>query len=200
MNKFLLTAVLASSLLGVAEAKAEWYGSVGTGGLFLQDRDGTVNGSKVTVEYDPGFVAYGAAGYKFDKGFRLEAELGYGQASYDSISVNGTKYTANGDIDLYTGTVNGFYDIKTGTALTPYVGAGVGAVHSKVGGANVGGLNVEVSSNTDLTVLGETGVNYAVSPKASVGVGYRYNHLFDSKNGLEDDAAHIVKANARLAF
>ncbi|MBX9634910.1 MAG: outer membrane beta-barrel protein [Magnetospirillum sp.] len=200
MKTFLLTAAIAASVFAVTEAKAEWYGSASAGGLFLQDRDGTVSGSKVKVEYEPGFAVYAAAGYKFDKGFRLETELGYGQAGYDSLTVNGTKYAANGDINLYTGTVNGFYDIKTGTAFTPYVGAGLGAARSEVSAANIAGVRLDDTSSTDFTVLGEAGVNYAVGTKTSIGVAYRYNHVFDGNSGLDDDAAHIVKANARLAF
>lgn len=195
--------VAASALLALSAADAaagEYYGNVSGGAMVLQDRSGTVDGDRIKIEYDTGWAVYGAAGYKFDQGFRVEGELGYGHASYDNITVNGTKIDASGDIDLLSGTVNGFYDFRTATAFTPYLGAGAGVVRTKISNARVDNVSVKGETETDFTLLGEAGVNYAINQSVDIGLGYRYTHLFNSTQGLDDNAAHLFKINGRLSF
>lgn len=104
--------------------------------------------------FDTGLALSGQVGYKFDNGFRLEVEGTYsrydvtghngfevGGANIDGADVavltRGTPAATNPTVGAFgatdTGRVNNFglfanvfYDIETGTALKPYVGAGAG--------------------------------------------------------------------------
>lgn len=106
------------------------------------------------TDFDTGYTIAGQVGYAFDNGFRVELEGTYTDANVDSHSallVGGANIDGvdsavltRGDADDANPTVgtvladgqgsvstfglfgNVFYDIQTGSAFSPYVGAGVG--------------------------------------------------------------------------
>ena len=106
------------------------------------------------TQFDTGFAIGGQAGYAFENGFRLEAELAYSEYDVDShsgLTVGGTNIDGadvavltRGPADAANPTVgdviadgqgkvsnfgvfgNVYYDIETGSAFKPYVGAGIG--------------------------------------------------------------------------
>src|SRR3546814_8938471 len=57
-----------------------WYGTLGGSGIQPRDTDGTVNGTDSTLEYNMGYGLFGAGGYRFRNGLRLEGEIGYGRS------------------------------------------------------------------------------------------------------------------------
>ncbi len=131
---------------------------------------------------------------------RVEAEIGYGSVGYDSLTVSGVKFDVSGDADLYTGTVNAFYDFDTGTAITPYIGAGAGVASMESSNIGVAGITFQGDDSTDAMVLGEVGLKYAVTENVSVGIAYRYNHVFDGENDIDDNAAHLFKLSLTYGF
>ena len=90
-----------------------------------------------------------AVGYNLGSGFRTEVENFRSGASPDPVT--GSERTSNSVM------LNGYYDIPTGKALKPYVGAGFGAIQQRQGipGSQSeewssgyqfrGGLNYEIS-------------------------------------------------------
>lgn len=106
------------------------------------------------TEFDTGFAISGQAGYAFDNGFRLEAEVAYSEydvASHSGLTVGGANIDGvdvavltRGDADPANPTVgaviadgqgrvsnlgvfgNVYYDIDTGSAFEPYIGGGIG--------------------------------------------------------------------------
>lgn len=106
------------------------------------------------TEFDTGFAISGQAGYAFENGFRLEAEVAYSEYDVDThtgLTVGGANIDAvdvavltRGAADPGNPTVgaviadgqgkvsnlgifgNVFYDIDTGSAFEPYIGVGAG--------------------------------------------------------------------------
>jgi opacity protein-like surface antigen len=199
-----LAAVVATADRADAQVKPGWYGQVAVGGIWLRDNDGNVDGINVTAEYDTGYGIWAAGGYRFSNGFRTELELGYGRTGFDKLKFLGTSVSIDSDIDLYSGTVNLFYDINTGTLATPYLGGGVGMVYSRAhdGTATVGGTTVRIEgdSSTDLTVFGEVGLALRVSDRIEIVPSYRYQWIDNGSDGFDGDSAHIARIGLRYAF
>lgn len=184
-------------------AGAMWLQDIGAEGLFRQE-----------LQYDTGFTLNGALGYRFGNGFRVEGEIGYARASIDRIMTTfGTPARFSGvSANLYSATVNAFYDINVNGWLRPYVGAGIGFVHARVtdgtvsGNAGVGGstppasIPVSGSSETDLTALAEVGISIALAPRWELVPAYRFQWVNSGGNGLDDDKAHIAKIGLRYSF
>ncbi|QFT77163.1 outer membrane protein [Erythrobacter sp. THAF29] len=106
------------------------------------------------TQFDTGFAISGQAGYAFENGFRLEAEVAYSEYDVDThtgLTVGGANIDGadvailtRGAADPANPTVgaviadgqgkvtnfglfgNVFYDINTGSAFKPYVGGGIG--------------------------------------------------------------------------
>ena len=66
---------------------------------------------------DNGFAAGGGAGYQFNQNMRGDLRLDYG-GSY--------KIGPGADMSVTTALANLYFDIPTGMAITPYLGAGAG--------------------------------------------------------------------------
>jgi len=138
MNKIftvLLAAAASFALVNCARAQDHPepgpgpYVAVGGGGDWAAGNsfDVTVNNSdhRLNTRWGDGWGAFAALGYRFDPNMRAELEFSERQAPVHSWSGN----TAYGDQWDDSGMLNAFYDIRTGTAITPYVGGGIGAAH-----------------------------------------------------------------------
>jgi opacity protein-like surface antigen len=121
------------------------------------------SGTPLTLEtrFKTGFNVSGYAGYKFDNGFRVDAEVGYsendvkrhnnltaGGAVIDALDVavltRGVPAATNPTVGTVIGNGgkgrlrnlsvfgNAYYDFNRGGALQPYIGAGVGVQEVKV--------------------------------------------------------------------
>ena len=125
----LLSLAAALSISGAAQAEG-LYGTAMLG-LGYQDSASAAYGNNIAV--DPDFPAefsindskVGALGIGYDMGnnFRVEGRLGFRNAHFDSQEFGtgaraGEEYVLNGAIKSTTLTVEGFYDIPTGTAFT----------------------------------------------------------------------------------
>jgi OOP family OmpA-OmpF porin len=188
----------------MAQVKSGWYGQVSAGALWVEDNEGTVNGVPATAKYETGFAIWGATGYRFGNGIRTELELGYVRTRIDKIQVLGNSIAIGNEGDLFTGTINGFYDVNTGTFMTPYIGAGIGFAYQKADGATVafGGQNVRVEgkAETDLTAFGELGIALRASQNTAIVPSYRYQWIDNGGGGFDDNVAHIARIGVRFSF
>jgi opacity protein-like surface antigen len=86
---------------------------------------------------------------------------------------------ASGGISTLSGLVNVYYDLPTGTAFEPYIGAGVGVANASANNVSAtypgtsAGTNLSGSSLALVYQL-MAGVSYNVSPSTAVTLGYRY--------------------------
>jgi OmpA-OmpF porin, OOP family len=89
--------------------------------------------SQARLTANTGWLGLGALGWGFGNGLRAEIEGNYRSNDVHRFypSTGGT----NGSFNSYGVMVNGFYDISTGTAFTPYVGVGIGYVWNEIADA-----------------------------------------------------------------
>ena len=178
-NPVLATVLAAGLLVGVAGvawaadpagAQAGPYVSLGVGANWLNDADTTGAGATRKMEYDTGMAGIGALGYRFDKNWRGELEVGYRRNDVDSVASGG----GAGDAHAWDYMANVLYDVDTGTKWTPYLGLGAGAVNYHGAGLQ---LTPSTTVNDDDTVFayqGILGVAYEFTPSTQLLLDYHY--------------------------
>jgi outer membrane immunogenic protein len=123
----LLLVISATSAL----AAGPYVGASG-GVSMVHDSDISEPGISGTVEYDTGFGFNLNVGYDFDP-VRVEFEFGYKNADVKNLSAFGIGVPVNNaDLTTLSYMVNAFYDIKTKSAFTPYLGAGIGMINGEL--------------------------------------------------------------------
>lgn len=176
-----LTGILAAGLIvsGAAVAQAEtqgWY--VGAeGGIGIHpDQKVKDNGVSDKVKYDDiGYGVLGQGGYGFGP-VRVEGELGWRTVDVDKIA----GASSSGNTDAYSIMGNAYYDIPTGTAFTPFIGAGIGAAYvdaDKMRLSNGATLN---GNEWNFAYQGIAGVAYAINPNLDLKADYRYFATLDN--------------------
>jgi len=172
---------------------------------------GTTGPGTNTATYDAGPQVNVGLGYRLPLGFRVEGELGYAHYLIDSVSplstngafpgLNGTRLSrsSGGSHDLFTATLNTFYDLPVPGRFVPYIGGGVGYYHESIDTATFQGRFVQHGSTIDdAMVLGEVGLTVKLNSRLSVVPAYRFEHLFAS-HGLAANAS-VLKLGLRYAF
>ncbi len=188
------------------------------------------------TENDNGFAISGQFGYAFENGFRVELEGAYseydvdthtglsvGGADIDSLDVavltRGAADAANptvgaviadgqGGVKNYGLFGNVFYDIETGSAIKPFVGAGVGYQWTEV---NYSPSGVDVGDDDDGVLAYQlmAGASVELSERAEVFGQYTFRanaedadiplNLLPATLGVESDQS-IVSAGIRFRF
>jgi len=176
------TLILASALTaGLASAASAdgWYFSAGTGVNYVPDLNapdsrGSLN--PIKDKTDIGMVIDGAIGYGFDSiPVRVEGDFGWRINANNTASAPALGSGASGgDLQPLSLMANVYYDIKTGTAFTPYIGAGVGAVDLMVDSLGVHGTTIVDDSATGLGYQGIVGAAYKINDALSLKADYRY--------------------------
>lgn len=173
----------------------------GLTGAWLMPED--TDGNGFTLEREDGWGAFLAYGHRFQGGFRVEGELGYSTMDFDRARRGGASTTLGGDVDMYSLTGAGYYDVPTGTMLTPFIGAGAGVVHQRLdrASATVGGvtLTADDDSSTDLTAFAEAGLTVKLAQFELV-PSYRYQWINDGDGGFDDTELHMLRLGLRHWF
>jgi opacity protein-like surface antigen len=102
--------------------------NIGVGMTLNSDIDNLFSsGDSAKMTFDSGFVGSFAAGYDFANPLRVELEI-IGQKNDLDITSYNNQYSSFNEGDLKTRSImfNGFYDIDTGSAWTPFAGIGMG--------------------------------------------------------------------------
>ncbi len=177
MKKTLLTVaaitVLTAPLNAVA-AENSFYlkGNIGLGMAMDTDINNMPNAAGTTkMTYDTGIVGSLAAGYDFANPMRMEVEFIRQKNDLDRISYDSALGTFDeGDLTTKSFMLNGFYDIKTGSPWTPFIGAGIG--WSKI---DLDTPGIDISDNDDVfTYQFIGGVAYTFNEQWSLDAQYRF--------------------------
>ncbi|MBK3405238.1 porin family protein [Methylorubrum populi] len=160
------------------------------------DALGTIE--KVHLGFAGAPLVAAGAGYQFNRWFRADVTGEYRSAA----TFTGLERYRDASLPLGYGTdeysalkrdvvvlANGYVDLGTWAGVTPFVGAGIGAVRTWV--ENFRDTNVvtqglayaKSGSRTNLAWALHAGLGYAVSPNFKVELGYRYLNLGDAKTG-----------------
>ncbi|MGR8949504.1 MAG: outer membrane protein [Gammaproteobacteria bacterium] len=188
MRHFITPALLAASLAGPSMANADsdagLYSRLFGGINFLDDTDFNVLGTvKVDNEYETGFVVGGALGYDYGKiwslgGVRSEVELSYRENDIDVHSVSalgGDQPSSTGDASSTALMFNAYNDFHNQTAVTPYLGAGIGYAWADMSDFGIAAIpNVLDDDDSGFAWQLGAGVNYAMNKVLTLSVDYRY--------------------------
>lgn len=130
-----------------------------------------IPGETVKATYDSGFVGSLASGYDFAGPLRMEIELIRQKNDLEITSYNNFSGNFNdGDLKTHSLMFNGFYDIDTGSAWTPFVGAGMGI--SKVDINDPGFQDSDDDEVFTYQFIG--GVAYTLNEDWSIDAQYRF--------------------------
>lgn len=182
---------------------------------------GTTNG---TANLGGGFAMDAGLGYDFGKNIRGEVtyvlgSYAVGSTSYSgNVTSGGTRYPISGNISA-TGNVStnsvmfsGYYDFKSKSKFTPYVGGGIGwtsvsiptmPASATVNGSTYNNLTVDGGSASAFGYQAKIGVSYAVSKPADIFA----EAIYQGNTGVTINEvsygplnAISVRAGARLRF
>ncbi|PYE98159.1 opacity protein-like surface antigen [Rhizobium sp. PP-F2F-G38] len=197
---------------------------------FLDDTSFAAGGARVGTDYDVGYYSGVRAGYSFgDMGYvspRVELEVGYGNASVDNHRVSGVGAISSidsfGDASTIQGYVNGYLDIPLGgqlSAITPYVGGGVGVMNLELRRQGVAGVatlmdddDTRFAYHLDAGVginIQELGLftNFALLTNTTFDIGYRFtaadDFSFTARDGSRSETdfrSHAVIVGFRKSF
>jgi opacity protein-like surface antigen len=180
----------ATLLLAAGDASAQgFYGGL-HGGMNIT-HDGDVDEyfffDSTTVgkaEYDLGSAFGGSLGYKSASSWRLELEVTYRRNGFDEIDWNHFSkvgdFETKGDVASLAFMANAFWDIDTGTKLTPSLGAGLGVV--QVTFDDVADADGPLFDETE-TGLGAqlgAGLGYELTEALTLSLDYRFFVAFVS--------------------
>ncbi|USH05519.1 outer membrane beta-barrel protein [Grimontia kaedaensis] len=231
-------AVLAATVFSTSTFAEGVYVTV-LAGKSYQATDSEAYGNNIAVDADfpndfdsgDGEVGTIGLGYVVNESFRIEGRLGYRESDFNSTRFgsgarNGEEYALVGKLESTTLTVEGFYDIDTGTGLSPYIKGGLGIARNKYS-AKLGGQGVQgFFDSLDGTVDGfyddypdktETeftwnvglGASYSLNESFTVVGEYQYVSLGDAQtyqdsftDGFQIDraTAHEVALGLRYRF
>ncbi|MDR3424460.1 MAG: outer membrane beta-barrel protein [Alphaproteobacteria bacterium] len=199
-----LAAALAIAPVAHADQTPGWYAGAGVGATFpVNPTLHTRTGSHDAKDENQNLDLLGNGGYAWSNGLRLEGEYFHNQNNTKSVAgVPGGGHVTNNALFA-----NVFYDFKTGSMYTPYIGAGVGPdfINVKsVGAPNVGYLKGDTA---DGAYQGIVGVAAQLDRNWAVTADYRYIASFDPKvdstaggQGRMDNASHNVVLGLRYSF
>lgn len=179
MSKCVLPALLMALPFAVhAENQGKFYVS-GTAEYIVNSKaDAELEGfgDIGTLDYKNSFGGLAAVGYYVTNNIRAELEGGYRNLEPKD------KLQTEDDTNLISTMVNGYYNFETGTAFSPYLGAGLGWVHEQENNGDALGYQAMV------------GVDYAISEKSTVFAGYRF---FGTDNFTYESEGETINAKAQ---
>jgi outer membrane protein OmpA-like peptidoglycan-associated protein len=157
---------------------------------------------------ESGYVVGGAAGWKFGQ-LRAELGLDFSGHGVQTLGVNqdgglgarlhvaslsGVSSNPTGDVHIWSGMANAYWDFRTGTPFVPYIGIGVGVAHVSVDNFGVRGTVIANSSDNVFAYQPMVGVRYHITDAVAIGAEYRYFATVDPT--LKD--ASGVKFHGRI--
>jgi len=167
----LLVGVLLVASTTSALAAGPYVGAAGGVSIFHDsDENDTISGTTDTREYNAGYGFNVSAGYNFDP-VRVEFEFGYKAADVDKFTNPGFSVSGGGsDARVMSYMTNVYYDFKTQSPFTPYIGVGLGMLNGEF-------KDVDFGFKEDDTELGyqfAVGAAYKLNKNVAFDLSYRF--------------------------
>jgi opacity protein-like surface antigen len=135
------------------------------------------------IEFDPGIQIGGSGGFDFGL-LRIEGELSYRSGEMSSITeqISQTRFAnVDGRVGASALMFNAFFDMRNPSAVTPYIGGGIGfatlSLSDTYGTDTNTGYRERVYRSDDYTVFAYqagVGLDIAITSMFSLDIGYRY--------------------------
>ena len=120
-----------------------------------------------------------AFGYRM-QAWRLQSELSYGNNKGKDIEIDDPSYPGGdiiGNYNIWSATLNLFYDIKTCLKTTPYIGAGLGMLQFEANNITLGDDPPTLGCNNLFTYNLRAGITHPLSPNWHLLLGYRFTGM-----------------------
>ena len=194
----------------VAES-GDWYVSLFAGAVWTNGVDTDFYGDDYSVNFDPGYTLGVAVGTHVFDNLRGEVELSYGRVEATEYSDNGgaTFDPAEGSLSTLYLLGNLWYELDTGSTVTPYIGGGIGAGYATADTSFNGNSYGYGPGGVGLAYQLGAGVQFGLTDSIAVDVGYRYKSIlgvdFDDNDGSGvytdgDVNSHVLQAGLKLSF
>jgi OmpA-OmpF porin, OOP family len=222
-TRYLLGAGVALAMaFSWADAQAQWFPlPTGPGAIYfgveggytnLEDTTGHIVGTTVGVRqnYNDGFNVGARAGYEWGP-FRFEEEFRFQQNGITRLTVGPLATTAvKGDRNAYAFMTNVIYDFTSFNlpwAITPHIGAGIGAVELRDGMRLPAFGNISHDTQWEFGYQAIAGIRYNINPSLAFDLDYRYlgttDPTFRSASGVRytsEYSTHNLVASLSLRF
>jgi opacity protein-like surface antigen len=205
MPKKMLPRLLVPTLLICAASAAaeELHSYVGAqAGMFLPI-ESLVSGERVApdgkVTYHPGLVLSAVAGRQFGSGIRTEAEIDYRRLSSDRFINGGSTAKVASEIRNYGLMTNIYYDFRNRSAVTPYIGGGVGFAVTEFGRGSSNGAELW-SDGRDVTIAYQGIGGFALRLSERSSLDFVYHHYAIPRLHFETLSAQFRGPNLSLGF
>jgi opacity protein-like surface antigen len=185
-----------------------WYGDFSTGRSWISDfsvcLDETENSCSSDMAFNDGLVYEASIGRALRNGFRLQGELSERRDPLGELADGQDQAALNSArLHQFSFMLSGIYDFRNQSALTPYVGAGLGGVRVDVETRQLEeGFDFSEQSAWKLGFQGFAGLQYEVTPDLHVGL--RYSHKVINKAGNFDSSIDMGEnenfSNRALTF
>jgi opacity protein-like surface antigen len=207
MKTFIALAAIAAAAVAtptLAQDASNGYVQVNLGGTVAGtvDLDVTIAPDTFSGDTDleTGLFASVAGGVHTGEGLQVEGEIVYAQSDIDTAEADAAFGPLDASLTSYGAFANLIYNFKTGSSVSPYVGAGLGwgIVDYEVAGGS--------EDDSGLAWQLKAGVTIPMSDSVTWDIGYRYVDmptfgLTDGSDSIEADAsAHVVSVGARFGF
>ncbi|MFA5689222.1 MAG: outer membrane beta-barrel protein [Kiritimatiellales bacterium] len=199
-----LILVLVAGLIGFGfSADLKPYFRLSGGVAALHDIDVDTQGID-DIGTDTGYVLGAAAGLGFaEVPVRVEFEFFYQQYDMDHIKDNtGVVIDKGNRLSTRAFMLNGYYDFKNKSTVTPYVMSGAGVVRAKARTKNLGS-----DSDTLMAFQLGAGVDFKIDENVSLDLGYRFmmtaapDFKFAGNNlDVDEIMGHRVELGIRYTF
>ena len=186
--------ILGSSYVFAADGP---YFSGNIGAAFLTDSDISGGGVDGELRFDTGFVVAGAVGTSIDS-FRIEGEVSYQSNDTDEVKIDGLgSGDIDGDVTALSLLLNGYYDFNNGSAITPYLTAGIGYSNVEIDLDDLGDENDGV-----FAYQFGAGFGFAATDNVTIDAKYRYFATEDPDfDGVDAEvASHNIYLGVRVNF
>lgn len=177
------------------ESEQGGYWAIYLGGSDMNDMTATGNSSDADFDMDLGTVFEISGGYSWDNNLRLEGAIYYQKNSIDEANFSGVLSSFfPGDYPVHSGDVkrvgwhvNGYYDFKNSSKITPFVGVGVGYARVDISNfsadlsSTVPGwrMTFDGGDDTVLSYQGILGFSYDIGYDMLIDVKYSYLETSD---------------------
>jgi opacity protein-like surface antigen len=155
------------------------YVGVFAGGNILMTGNASGSKGRFNLEFDPGIFGSATLGWDFAPSNpvgegRIELEYTHRSNKLDQVKLVEGKFKGNGDVTVDSLLVNFIGVYRDNKAWSPYFGVGLGAALADISNLQIVGNHLGNGSSTVFAFQALTGIEYALTERLSLDLGYRF--------------------------
>ena len=201
MKKLLVLSLAVFFVIGATGiCLAAPYVNANFAGYIGHDSDwSNLNGATAELTTETGYGFSLAIGNDLPE-YRFELELAYRLSDLDELAVSGSAaQSVEGEVSSATLLANYYADFDTNTAITPFIGGGIGLAKVDLQIENITGVVVDESGDdTVFAYQAALGVAFKMNETATIELSYRY--FATAEPDINDTEMEYATSNVMLGF